>query len=61
MFRLRCGWYMERARDGESFLITRRGRPHARLLPPPAFQPQLEAGANGSAEPPGHAGLESPG
>jgi antitoxin (DNA-binding transcriptional repressor) of toxin-antitoxin stability system len=25
---------MERAAAGESFLITRRGRPHARLTPP---------------------------
>jgi antitoxin (DNA-binding transcriptional repressor) of toxin-antitoxin stability system len=25
---------MERARDGERFLITRRGKPHATLGPP---------------------------
>ena len=28
------GWYMERAAAGESFLITRRGKPYARLSPP---------------------------
>ncbi len=33
-FRDRFGWYMERARDGERFLITRRGKPHVRLSPP---------------------------
>jgi antitoxin (DNA-binding transcriptional repressor) of toxin-antitoxin stability system len=33
---------MERAKAGEEFLITRRGRPHARLTPPPGFQPALE-------------------
>ena len=33
-FRNRFGWYMERARDGERFLITRRGKAHARLGPP---------------------------
>jgi antitoxin (DNA-binding transcriptional repressor) of toxin-antitoxin stability system len=27
---------MERAAAGESFLITRRGKPYARLSPPPA-------------------------
>jgi antitoxin (DNA-binding transcriptional repressor) of toxin-antitoxin stability system len=27
---------MQRAAAGESFLITRRGRPHARLVPPDA-------------------------
>jgi prevent-host-death family protein len=43
IFRQRFGWYMERAKAGEEFLITRRGRPHARLAPPPAFQPQLES------------------
>lgn len=35
-FRNRFGWYMERAAAGESFLITRRGVPHARLGPPQA-------------------------
>ena len=33
-FRNRFGWYMERAAAGESFLITRRGKPYARLSPP---------------------------
>jgi len=33
-FRERFGWYLERAVSGESFLITRRGKPHARLMPP---------------------------
>ncbi len=33
-FRERFGWYMERAAGGESFLITRHGRPFARLSPP---------------------------
>jgi prevent-host-death family protein len=35
-FRNRFGWYFERASRGASFLITRRGRPYARLSPPPA-------------------------
>jgi prevent-host-death family protein len=33
-FRRRFGWYMERAAAGDSFLITRRGKPYARLSPP---------------------------
>jgi prevent-host-death family protein len=33
-FREHFGWYMERASAGESFLITRRGKPYARLSPP---------------------------
>ena len=33
-YRNRFGWYMERAAAGESFLITRRGKPYARLCPP---------------------------
>jgi prevent-host-death family protein len=33
-FRNHFGWYMERASTGESFLITRRGKPYARLAPP---------------------------
>jgi prevent-host-death family protein len=32
-FRNRFGWYMERAATGEELLITRRGKPHARLGP----------------------------
>ncbi|MFI5121972.1 MAG: type II toxin-antitoxin system Phd/YefM family antitoxin [Vicinamibacteria bacterium] len=38
-YRNHFGWYMERAAAGESFLITRRGKPYARLVPPHA---QLE-------------------
>jgi prevent-host-death family protein len=50
-YRNHFGWYMERAAAGESFLITRRGKPYARLssaqaqleLPPePAEAEQLE-------------------
>ena len=33
-YRNHFGWYMERAAAGESFLITRRGKPSARLSPP---------------------------
>jgi len=33
-YRQKLGWYMERAAAGESFLITRRGKPYARLCPP---------------------------
>jgi prevent-host-death family protein len=32
-FRNRFGWYMQRAHAGEEILISRRGRPHARLGP----------------------------
>jgi antitoxin (DNA-binding transcriptional repressor) of toxin-antitoxin stability system len=32
--RRNLGWYAERARAGESFLLTRRGKPYARLGPP---------------------------
>jgi hypothetical protein len=35
-FRNRFGWYFQHSSRGESFLITRRGRPYARLSPPPA-------------------------
>ena len=35
-FRRRFGWYMQRASAGEEFLISRRGRPYARLSPPHA-------------------------
>ena len=38
-YRLRLGAYMERAAAGETFLITRRGTPYARLTPP---NPQLD-------------------
>jgi prevent-host-death family protein len=33
-YRQKFGWYMERAAAGESFLVTRRGKPYARLSPP---------------------------
>jgi prevent-host-death family protein len=33
-FRNRFGWFMERASRGERFLVTRRNKPFARLLPP---------------------------
>jgi prevent-host-death family protein len=33
-FRRFFGWYAQRASRGESFLITRRGKPFVRLLPP---------------------------
>jgi prevent-host-death family protein len=33
-FRERFGWYLERAAAGDELLITRRGKPYARLLPP---------------------------
>jgi prevent-host-death family protein len=39
-FRNRFGWYMERSAAGEGILITRRGKPHARLGP--AGQSSLE-------------------
>ncbi len=32
-YRDHLGWYMERAAAGESFLVTRHGRPYARLTP----------------------------
>jgi prevent-host-death family protein len=47
-YRERFGWYMERVAAGETFLITRRGKPYARLSPPfeqltePAPAPELE-------------------
>ena len=31
--RRRLGWYMERAAAGESFFVTRRGKPYVRLVP----------------------------
>jgi prevent-host-death family protein len=42
-YRNHFGWYMQRAAAGESFLITRRGRPYARLAPP--FEQLLEPAA----------------
>jgi hypothetical protein len=33
-YRHHFGWYLERAAGGETFLITRRGKPYARLSPP---------------------------
>lgn len=47
--RLHLGQYMERAAAGESFLITRRGKPYARLAP--ASQ-QLEIAAEPAASSP---------
>jgi prevent-host-death family protein len=41
-FRNHFGYYMERAAAGEKILITRRGKPHARLGPPAASQPELD-------------------
>jgi prevent-host-death family protein len=47
-YRNHFGWYMERAAAGETFLITRRGKPYARLTAPqdqleiPAEPPELE-------------------
>jgi prevent-host-death family protein len=47
-YRQKFGWYMERAAAGETFLITRRGKPYARLCPPneqliePPKLPRLE-------------------
>jgi prevent-host-death family protein len=32
-FRNHFGWYMERASGGESFRVTRRGKPYVRLVP----------------------------
>ena len=44
-FRERFGWYMERAAAGETFVITRRGRPLARLSPADAPAPAALADA----------------
>jgi prevent-host-death family protein len=41
-FRNHFGYYMERAAAGEEILVTRRGKPHARLGPPAASQPELD-------------------
>jgi prevent-host-death family protein len=41
-FRNHFGYYMERAAAGEEILVTRRGKPHARLGPPAASQPGLD-------------------
>lgn len=32
--RERLGAYLPRVRDGDEFVVTRRGRPYARLVPP---------------------------
>jgi len=32
-FRNHFGWYMQRAAAGESFDVTRRGKPYVRLVP----------------------------
>ncbi len=42
-YRNHFGWYMERAAAGESFLITRRGKPFARLVPPADPLPLVDA------------------
>ncbi len=44
-YRNHFGWYMERAAAGESFLITRRGTPYARLSP---AQDQLDLSPAGA-------------
>jgi prevent-host-death family protein len=41
-FRNHFGYYMERAAAGERILITRRGKPYARLGPPSASQQELD-------------------
>jgi prevent-host-death family protein len=41
-YRQKFGWYMERAARGENLVITRRGRPYARLT---GVAPQLELAA----------------
>jgi prevent-host-death family protein len=48
-YRQKFGWYMERAAAGESFLITRRGKPYARLAP---ANQQLEIAAEPAASSP---------
>jgi prevent-host-death family protein len=56
--RQKFGWYVERAAAGESFLITRRGKPYARLSPPfeqliePSEDPPKLELVGGSAKPP---------
>jgi prevent-host-death family protein len=45
-FRERLGWYMQRVGAGERFVITRRGKPFARLEPVRPFD--LEPGPNGA-------------
>ena len=56
-YRNHFGWYMERAAAGESFLITRRGKPYARLTPPhyqleiPAESPEPDAAEPGKVVP----------
>jgi prevent-host-death family protein len=42
-FRNRFGWYMERAKAGEAFLVTRRGKPYVRLVPAVAEVGQAES------------------
>ena len=45
IFRHHFGWYMQRAAAGDSFHVTRRGKPYVRLLP---AQTQPELGATDS-------------
>jgi prevent-host-death family protein len=39
-FRNHFGWYIERAAAGDEILITRRGKPYARLAPPGRLSPR---------------------
>jgi prevent-host-death family protein len=55
-FRNHFGWYMQRAAAGEEILITRRGKPHARLGPPREprqARPGPQRGGPGSPVSPG--------
>ena len=49
-FRNLFGFYIERAAAGEEFLITKRGKPYARLSPP--FEQLVEPGPAIEPEPP---------
>ena len=52
-FRNRFGWYFQRAARGETFLVTRRGRPYAQLSPPsgPGLRPTVDQGGSTRAPP----------
>jgi prevent-host-death family protein len=69
-FRQRFGWYVERASVGESFLITRRGKPYARLTRRTSSSSSRrltasargsKSSASGSAEPPTIRAMETTG
>ncbi|MGH2946586.1 MAG: type II toxin-antitoxin system Phd/YefM family antitoxin [Solirubrobacteraceae bacterium] len=48
-FREHLGWYLQRVGRGEGLMITRRGKPYARLEPVldgPAPQPTARLGAS---------------